>query len=204
MPEEFNIDVFCVNETVGGPGKKARIELVIDEDGSARLVATYVYSSENTTPEAVWHGRIREIGWTGSEGDAVSPDPEKMEALALKLAPLAARVAAGRTIGWDGSNMRGTLDEDAAQAEDEIELIFDALEADDWQSDDLTVWDAEEWIQLAVSEGLTAETTDEEIEAIAEADAEQAKKDGVLLQGSTFEARRERRDEMIAERDGEA
>ena len=89
-----------------------------------------------------------------------------------------ARVHAGHSVFWDGSNHVGRLTEDAADAMAEIEREIAASADDD---DYIQVWDAGDWLQLSSAEDLeiTAETTDEELDAIAKRLTDEAKHEGV-------------------------
>jgi len=90
-----------------------------------------------------------------------------MNRLMDEIAPLADRVLAGSEIEWDGNNHVGKLDEDAQDASDEIERICDELEPA--PSETVTEWDACEFYDAVKDElGVTADSTDAELEALAE------------------------------------
>lgn len=123
-------------------------------------------------PFSVYHRRI--LRW-----DIPCLTADAANELLSAIAPLAERVCAGFSEAWDGHNMRGRLDGDAVQAEDEIE----ALCAEDRFSeyDQVAVWEADDWFSglgslRAQTEtlGITAETTDEDLEGIAKREEEAA------------------------------
>lgn len=193
------------NEVLGGGEYRAVLRLKLDEDGDLTLTATERHSSEATSMlMREWHRRDVVFEIKLSQGTAVVADPDAIADLAGRLAPLAARVRAGHTVDWDGSNMVGTLTPDAQDAADQISWIMDSEPR--WTNDEAEVWNAGEWVyDLLRSEGqLTADTTDDEIEVMAKADEAMAKAEGVHLIGTTVEARRAYRDGLIERRDEEA
>lgn len=150
------------------------------------------------TPFRIWHGRA--IRWA-----IPALTTEAAEALLEEILPLAQRVVEGYECRWDGSNHVGKLDEDAQEAAEAIRDLCDR----DWSEwEVLSVWDAHDWYgqcgsgaYLAGELGLTAETTDEELSALAtkeEAAAEPARIEGV----ERF--MRDLREELRAEAEEEA
>ena len=117
------------------------------------------------TPFRVWHGRA--IRWA-----IPALTTEAAEALLEEILPLAQRVVEGYECRWDGSNHVGKLDEDAQEAAEAIRDLCDR----DWSEwEVLSVWDASDWYgqcgggeYLARQVGITAETTDEQLDAIVE------------------------------------
>lgn len=131
------------------------------------------------TPFRVWHGRA--IRW------AIPALTESAaEGLLLDLIPLAQRVVDGYECRWDGSNHVGRLTEDAREA---AEAIRDLCDRDWSETEVVSAWDAHDWYApcgsgayLARQIGITAETTDEELAALAtkeEDAAEPARIEGV-------------------------
>ena len=131
------------------------------------------------TPFRVWHGRT--IRWA-----IPALTTEAAEALLEEILPLAQRVVEGYECRWDGSNHVGKLDEDAQEADEAIRNLCDR----NWsESEVLSVWEASDWYgqcgsgaYLAGELGLTAETTDAELSALAtkeEDAAEPARIEGV-------------------------
>lgn len=123
------------------------------------------------TPTRVWHGRA--IRW------AIPVLTESAaEGLLLDLIPLAQRIVDGYSCEWDGRNHVGRLTEDAQEAADAICDLCDR----DWSKREvLSVWDAHDWYaqcgghrELARELGITAETTDAELDAVAEREEDSA------------------------------
>lgn len=154
-----------------------RLELSIDwRDGSINLIE--YHESNNATDMEVYYGYVTEY----SLPDAVTE--RDWTKLNEDLAPLVSRAVAGFDIRWDGNNMVGTFDEDGQAAYDAIaELI------DDFPWDEISVWNAYEWVspiligydadgeahsrepiryEFSDDGAITWETTDAELEALAE------------------------------------
>ena len=72
----------------------------------------------NGVPEAVWHGRVRRYCIPLFKSEVVN---ELMD----ELKPLFERVIAGYESYWDNSNLRGTLSDDADEAEQEISCAIE-------------------------------------------------------------------------------
>lgn len=112
-------------------------------------------------PASVFHNRT--LRW----GLGVIPTTTAANTILTELAPLAQRILDGATVEWDGSNHIGYLTtDDAAVAAEEIATYCDGRGAADL--DLVEEYDAGYWF----SEGLgdiviTADTTDEEIAAVA-------------------------------------
>ena len=127
---------------------------------NGQLWADYNAEIGNAVPEAVWNGRTLRF-------PAPCMTAAGMNRLMDEIAPLADRVLAGSEIEWDGNNHVGKLDEDAQDASDEIERICDELEPA--SSETVTEWDACEFYDAVKDElGVTADSTDAELEALAE------------------------------------
>src|SRR5690606_33300771 len=102
------------------------------------------------------------------------------------------RIKAGYTCDWDGSNWVGTMNQDAENAYLEIESLLERF-----VDYDLGVWWADHWLADTPDEelGISAETTDQEIEKLAEEWEDEAAYYGVRLRG-TYEYLVYRRDEL--------
>lgn len=157
---------------------------------SGELTADYNPEIGNAVPMRVFHGIVR--WWS-------IPCLVSTEANGLleQITPLAERVLAGAAVEWNGSNNVAVLNEDAAQAEQEIIGFLD----ENTDLLDLVVeMDAGEWFSEGdLPDGLTADTTDDELDAIvAEQEREAAGMDfgryTVLL--GTEEFLTARREEM--------
>lgn len=149
-------ELFCHYASQSEP---QRCFIALDlEDGT--LWADYNAEIGSAVPEAVWNGRTIRF-------PAPCMTAAGMNHLMDEIAPLADRVLAGSEIEWDGNNHVGKLDEDAQDASDEIERICDELEPA--PSETVTEWDACEFYDAVKDElGVTADSTDAELEALAE------------------------------------
>ena len=128
------------------------------EDGT--LWADYNAEIGSAVPEAVWNGRTIRF-------PAPCMTAAGMNRLMDEIAPLAERVFAGAEIKWNGHNHVGKLDEDARDAADEIEQTCSELEPD--PSETVTEWDACEFYYAVKGDlGVTADSTDDELEDLAE------------------------------------
>ncbi|PJE97136.1 hypothetical protein CUT44_14230 [Streptomyces carminius] len=132
------------------------------EDGI--LHASYDALIGNGAPPEVFHGRERRYYLpTVLTGDGANK-------LMHELAPLAQRVVDGGEVRWNGNNFVGVLNEDARAAEDEIQEQIGAIEtAAECNEDVLPVWDVDGVCggDEVEEHGITAATTDEELEEIA-------------------------------------
>ena len=147
--------------------------LSLDEDGTADVYSRDYYGGDGT-PMDEWHNRTLTWGF-GLRGDLSVID---RDALADDLQPggrlhtLLARVHAGHSVDWDGSNHVGDLTDDASTASEQIDRL---LSSDDYCDKDAPeVWDAIDWLTALGSTpavladlGLTVTATDDEIAAAA-------------------------------------
>lgn len=144
----------------------------------ATLRADYNGEIGGGIPMSVFHGRTRRYPIPCLTATAAN-------ALMEELAPLAQRVCDGSEIEWDGNNWVGSLNEDAAQADDEIaercdpnnytwdpSVMVEEMSARDW-------WPHYADRAALVEEyGITADTTDKRLAEIAEAAEVEARNGG--------------------------
>src|SRR5690606_13090794 len=102
------------------------------------------------------------------------------------------RIKAGHACDWDGSNWVGGLNRDAEDAYLHIESMLERF-----VDYNLGVWWADEWLADVPDDelGINAETTDEELEKLAEEWDNEAASYGARLRG-THEYLVRRRDEL--------
>lgn len=179
---------------------EAMLELRLEEDGSCTLRADERTAGDTVVPGRVHHRRDlvwRQVlpAWT-----LVVADAAKLAAIADVARPLLERVAAGHSVRWDDRNMVGALTDDAEDAAGDVAQL---IETADWTDAGVEAVEADAWVSEAVREGITADTTDDEIEEIAARDDTRAQADGFRLRGSTAGARLAARDEMRMAADGE-
>ena len=152
---------------------------------TGNLSASYNGEIGNAVPMAVWHGKIRRYACP------VLPDDRALE-LMEEITPLAERVCAGFSETWDGNNYVGKLTDDAETAEEEIGNIVGAIDYDET----LKVWDASEWlngvtirrdgsVEIDGFGMIKAETTEDEIDAMANKIDADASGEGIFLDNST-------------------
>ncbi len=102
-------------------------------------------------------------------------------ALLRELAPKAQRVLDGATVGWNGSNHVGRLDDDAAAAWDEIAAHCNP-DGDGWAGEvEIVEYTAAGWYagaenadEIATRLGITADTTDAQLAEMAAAETDEA------------------------------
>jgi hypothetical protein len=132
--------ILCKFEEEGAPLYESRSDTEVGqaylnldlEDGEVS-VTTGHYQGDGI-PMREWHGEIQswKFGSTCISG-------EQLEKLVQKALPLLARVNDGGYIEWDGSNHVGQLNEDASDAERELEDLLEQVEGD------IEAWQAGDW-----------------------------------------------------------
>lgn len=114
------------------------------------------YTAGDGLPESIYHRRT--LTWAIPILAAT-----RAHELMDEAAPLARRILAGAEIEWDGGNHVGALDDDAQDAERQIEHVIETYQ----DADVVTEMDAQEWYSTgddpADELGLTADTTDDEL-----------------------------------------
>ncbi|MDQ7794167.1 MAG: helix-turn-helix domain-containing protein [bacterium] len=172
------------------PGQTKPQPAYIEIDPSTWTVtATHDGEIGGAVPMAVWHGLYRRIPvdpyLRGRVVADMLEDPE--------LQTLIGRICAGHSIEWDGNNRVGRLSEDAQQAlQDAIEWVDSYI---DDPTDRVAVYDAGEWLRGSPPP-VTATSTDEEITQWDREIEEEARREGVILEGSVAEYLRALRDEL--------
>ena len=121
---------------LGGPDHIPYLELELRGDSHAVLQASHRPSGRNVIPVDELSGRTGVWIASLSAGSYAIPDLAAIEALADRLHPLLARVAAWHSMDWDGSNY-------ASEASAEIEKLLHAAQ---WWDQRRQVWDADDWL----------------------------------------------------------
>lgn len=150
---------------------------------SGALCAEYDTEIGNAVPMRVYHGHVQRWGIPALRARFAN-------ALLEEIAPLAERVVAGYDSEWNGHNNVATFDADATAAMAEIGDLCERAESDA-QDDGIRVWDAGDWYQgtgdhdaQRLALGITATTTDEELDAIeAREDASAQGNDCDVIEG---------------------
>jgi hypothetical protein len=151
------------------------VQVVLDCE-KRTLTARHNPEIGNAVPVREYHGHVQT--WTIPALKA-----EAANALLTELAPLAERVCDGYESHWNGNNHVARFDTDANSA---LEAIDDARNRDWGESDRVRVWSADDYFSpigttksIAAQLGVTATTTDEELQAIADREENAALSDGI-------------------------
>lgn len=133
--------------------------LELDLDGT--LTADSNAEIGNGVPADVWHGRTLRFNIPNNL------TAKGIQDLVQDVKPLLERIHAGHDERWDGNNWIGTLTEDAKAASEELER---ELETSTNIYEEAQIWDAADWLQDedVTSLGITATTTDEQLQEIAD------------------------------------
>lgn len=133
------------------------------------LTADFNPEIGNAVPFAVHHRHVQRWSIPCLTADAAN-------ALLAEIAPFAQRMLDGYECVWDGHNHVAEFSDDADDADDTIICLCDHATADANEQTTVQVWDASDWLgglgnAAAQCEALkiTAETTDDELRAIADA-----------------------------------
>ncbi|MDE2099695.1 MAG: hypothetical protein KGL39_20750 [Patescibacteria group bacterium] len=142
----------------------------------ATLGFAYYYQSENGVSPAVYHHLTLEWSVPG----AVDAQQLTADINAGELDDLLTRVLKGHTVKWDGNNHVGRLNADAADASEQVQEWLDRATS---LPDEGGLWDAGDWLPHC-PDGLTATTTDEELDDLASTLEKEALGDCVVLHGT--------------------
>lgn len=174
--------------------------LCLTADGEVSVSGRDYYGGDGTPLD---EHLARTLTWGfGRCGDCNVIDREVLaEALAEggDLHTLLARVHAGHTVSWDGSNHRGRLTGDASEAAEEIDRM---LSGDRFLDNDApAIWDVGEWlwsncrsaaaVLSTILDDMPLDATDEQIETKATELLKTAESDGIELSGDIAAAIRE-------------
>jgi hypothetical protein len=147
-------------------------------DCASRTLSCRCASRDRTgMPAGVWHGLTLRWQLPALTADAAN-------ALMGDIADAAGRVCDGFERAWDGHNFVGRYDEDAREAQDEISRAIERREP--WDPRDvIEPWDAADWLgalgglaRQGEELGIAADTTDDELNTIADRVEEEAAADG--------------------------
>lgn len=164
-------DLIELDRSAGCVAPKKQIFCLDTETGEAWITSRR--QSDTAVPMRVWHGFIRE--WE----IPVTADAKALsEAInAGQLDALLTRIIEGSETVWDGNNHVRRYGEDAAQAAEEVEKWFQGWEG----TLEGGLWDSGDWFGDYPPEEVTADSTDDELDALAKRLEEEAEREGVVL-----------------------
>ena len=141
------------------PGQTNPQSVFVQLDPESRILSTgYNPEIGNSVPSEVWHGTIYRYPFEKWMVPTMDGANEFME----ELISLAETVCLGFKRVWNGRNHVGTLSEEGQSANEEISELVRT-----WSGDSLRVEDASDWFSSTDLE-VTSETTDDELEQLAE------------------------------------
>jgi hypothetical protein len=168
----------------------------LDARDNGRLAAEHNPEIGNAVPFAVWHGHITRWAVPVLRADSAN-------ALLAAIAPLAARVVAGYSATWYGSNSVALYDEDATEAIEEIARLCGQAGG---EGEEMVVYEASSWFDglgsrttQAKELGISAATTDEELREIGRRALDDARAEDVDEVEDVDEYLAELRNELLAE-----
>ena len=148
------------------------IELDLTSPDNAIHIDTYCQI--DGTPISVWHGIVRRYylsPYTNAEDLTTDINAGVFDELFQ-------RIADGSEVEWDGDNHVGRLNEDAREAEEELEKLLE-----EYADGSIGLWDAADWLQDSSDEdlGVTAEASDDELAKKARELEEEACAEGAVV-----------------------
>ncbi|WP_461367790.1 hypothetical protein [Candidatus Darwinibacter acetoxidans] len=148
------------------------LELDLTSPDNAIHIDTYCQI--DGTPISVWHGVVRRYYLSPkTNAEALTTDIN-----AGVFDDLFQRIVDGSEVEWNGSNYVARLNEDAREAEEELEKLLE-----DYVDESIGLWDAGEWLQDSSDEdlGVTAASTDDELAKKARELEEEARAEGAIV-----------------------
>lgn len=158
--EELREEVAPLHHQYPGECSAQPAYLELDEDGN--VSADWDGEIGGGTPMNVWHGRT--LRWTLPDsltGDAIADFVARED-----VAALLARIHDGHSVEWDGSNNVGRLDDDAREAQDNLEQLIQSNPFN--ESDFAWVMTAREWAFNAQNVAEVWPDPAETLDAVAE------------------------------------
>jgi len=170
------------------------VRLILTQEGTVYVDYDPIIGSGTTSD---LHHDI-DLAWSGIPSETTGAE---INEFLRDVTPLMERVHAGHSVEWDGSNQVGRLDDDATKASDEIDrAIADNFE---WHEPKFEMYDPADFFEDGLSD-LKADTTDDEINAIAKRETLEAWTSAVLFSDDAAEALTEIRDRLKEQAEEEA
>jgi hypothetical protein len=120
LPEDDKAAQILLSDTGSDGRSNTQAELTIEEDGTVSL-GTRTYYGGDGTPLDEWHRRTLVYG-ISENANAETLRDELRDGQRLSL--LIDRVIEGHSVEWNGSNHVGRLDDDAEDADRELEMAL--------------------------------------------------------------------------------
>lgn len=173
-------------------GGELRPTLWISLERETAGVSMDSYAPGTGTPADEWHGRTITASLLTEDG--IPDENELREYLADDGMALLQRIYDGGSIDWDGSNHIGHINDDADDAYAELRSAIDAL-----PRCSLAIWACADWFGACSDAelGITSDTTDAEIAALAESYETGALDNNVILGDDVADYLTDRRDAAI-------
>lgn len=145
---------------------------------------------DNATPVDIYHGRRL------CQRLDIRPDEDAAREYLTGNAgqALLERIVSGHSVNWDGSNMIGSLDDDASEAFDELILGINCLAESDW-----SIWQVDDYLDDAVRNSIQPMTTDEELRNQESEIEVSAHAEHVIIDGDVLDYLTEYRDRIQGE-----
>ena len=134
--------------------------LKIYQDGAVEVVQDY---NDNATPGDEWHGLTTVLRIPHIVEDTIEDILEDNDTIR--------RIVIGKEQMWSGSNMVGTMTQDAQDALSELDELLNSGYAPQYE-----YWSSDDWLgNLDADEmGVTSKMTDEEVAALAKSTVNEA------------------------------
>ena len=163
------------------PTTAKKVYLEIDTRDGALCIESRC-QCDNAVPMSVWHGIVRRLGiQISTDGEALTSAINNGD-----IDGIVARIVSGSEVVWDGSNHVGSRNADAEAALEELQTWLDNQAGT--LPDGAGLWDASDWLvdgALSVwdvtGRTITAQTTDEDLAAVAAALESAARQEGIVL-----------------------
>ncbi len=176
------------------PGETNPQAAYIEIDPQAQtLVALYDGEVGGAVPMAVWHHRVLRFRVAPTLRGTAIADILECE----MVQELAQRICAGHSVHWDGSNRVGRLTDDAQAAAEALQQhLLDSYGDICAEHYHVQPCAPDEWAQYAQDIGITANTSDEELERKGVELYAEARANGVLIDGNLGERLCQLRDQL--------
>jgi hypothetical protein len=179
----------------GDDGGYEAARLVIDDEGRVSVDVHADHGAGGHTI-AEWNRCTLVYELANAKHGPIALDVDRLRAdlsAGGKLAVLIARIIAGHSVAWDGSNHVGRLTDDAQEAHDDLCYRLDANPDGDGYVSETEVWRALDWLtgsgtrkpaNVLREVGLEPGSSLEQAQVAAAGLHDEATRDGVIIVGS--------------------